>query len=162
MRLQLAYLAFDRFYSADVGITADKKVDNLILNTIVLCFEGERGSKGLIYFGTRSGVKGEPHIANPQLYVPNSEGSCVGRRISIFSWSEEEEECNDDHTSSGLQEFGAFRNVLYNVSNALYDQDGDGLDAFCRWILFLPNINHAPNAKFRIQGRVQAEIIGPH
>ena len=62
--MQVAYLAFDRLYGADVGVAAEKMTDNLVLNTILLCCEDGRGSPGLIEFGIGSGVEGGASIAN--------------------------------------------------------------------------------------------------
>ena len=72
---------------------------------IILHYEGERGSPGLIEFGIGSSVNGESQIVNLQMYVPKSEGSGIVRHVSIFSWSNEEEECSNDHIGGGSQTF---------------------------------------------------------
>ena len=52
--------------------------------------------------------------------------------------------------------------MLFDVRNALYDKDGYGLDAVGMGVLLLLSRKHAPNAKARFYGRLQAWIIGPH
>ena len=108
----MAYPALDCLYGADVGVATEKITDNLVLNAILLRCEGGKGSTGLIKFGVGSGVEEEPPIANCYLYIPEGEGSGVRRRVGIFSWSNEEEECNDDHIDGGLQAFSAGQEVL--------------------------------------------------
>ena len=55
---------FDCLYGADVEFAAEKMIDNLVLNAIIFCCEGERVVPGLIRFGIGSGVEGVPPIAN--------------------------------------------------------------------------------------------------
>ena len=83
--------ALDFLYSADVGVAAEKMMDNLVLNAILLRCEGERGSLGLIEFGIGSGVEGKPPIYNHRLYIPKDECSGIIRHVGIFYWSKEEE-----------------------------------------------------------------------
>ena len=54
----MAYRAFYRLDGADVGVATEKVTDNLIIDTIILRCEGERGTPGLIKCGIGSGVKG--------------------------------------------------------------------------------------------------------
>ena len=123
-------------------------MDNLVLNAILLRCEGERGSLGLIEFGIGSGVEGKPPIYNHRLYIPKGECSGIRRHVGIFSWSKEEEECNDDHIDGGLQAFSSCKEVLCNVRNTSYELDGDGIDAVGRGVLLLPSHKHAPNEKY--------------
>ena len=58
----MAYPTFDCFYGADLGIAIKKMSDDLVLNTILLCYEGERDSMVLVELGIGGGVKGWPPI----------------------------------------------------------------------------------------------------
>ena len=75
----------------------------------------------MVELGIGSGAEGEPPITNYQLYVAKGEGSGVGWRICTFSWTKEEEECNDDHVCGGSQVFGVMREILGNKCNAADD-----------------------------------------
>ena len=58
MRTQVRDPAFDCFDGTDVWIAAEKVTDDLVLNTILLCCEGERGGPGLLKLGISSSVEG--------------------------------------------------------------------------------------------------------
>ena len=58
MGTQVTYPAIDCFDGADVGVAAKKMTDDLVLNAILLCCEGERGSPGLVELGIGGGVEG--------------------------------------------------------------------------------------------------------
>ena len=75
--MEVAYLAFDCFCGAYVGIATKKLTDDFVLNAILLRCEGEQGSSGLVELGIRSGVDGDPPTTNFQQYVAKSEGSGI-------------------------------------------------------------------------------------
>ena len=58
MRMQVRNPAFVCFDGTDVWIAAKKVTDDLVLNAVLLCCEGERGGPGLLELGIGSGVEG--------------------------------------------------------------------------------------------------------
>ena len=55
MVTQVAHHAFDCLGGIDVGIAIRKVTDDLVLNAILLCCEGEQGSLGLVELGISIG-----------------------------------------------------------------------------------------------------------
>jgi hypothetical protein len=81
--------------------------------------------------------------------------------IRVFSWTEEEEERNDDHVSSSLK--GVINHIWRSQDrDPTDDSDGDGLDVEgCRVRVF-PRMEGPLKAEIDLICGVEPWVLGPH
>ena len=163
MSVQVAHAPGDRFDGAQVWVTAQSLLNDLVLDPILMSGECEGQGPCLKQSCFRRSEDVKAQVSDRELDVPKREWGDVRGGVGILPRPKEIEDSNDEHGRDRAQVVPHRANgkVLRNEGNPADDVDRERLDSVGWRIFFLPGCPCSSDAKIGSVGRSSEGSLVP-